>query len=916
MALSAGTRLGPYAIVAPLGAGGMGEVYRARDTKLERDVAIKILPELLAADPERIARFAREAKILASLNHPHIAAIYGFEEASGIRALVMELVEGPTLADRITQGPIPIDHALPIAAQIADALEAAHEQGIIHRDLKPANIKVRPDGTVKVLDFGLAKAMEPGGASSAHAMNSPTISMQATEPGIILGTAAYMSPEQARGGALDRRADIWAFGVVLYEMLTGRRLFDGATVSDTLAAVLRQDIDWKALPAQTTPSTRRLLRRCLERDPKQRLRDIGDARLEIDDLLSGRAEPTTTVAPISAAVPMWRRALPWAVAIGALSVAAAVLALWAPWRTAPPAAPVRLEVTIGVDASLVNLSASLAAAPDGSLLAFAAQSSQGTPQLYLRRLGELRAVPLAGTANARNPFFSPDGQWIGFFAEGKLKKIAVTGGAAVTLCDAPSGRGGTWAEDGSIVFQPSPTGSGLVRVSSAGGTPAPLTTRASGDLTQRWPQVLPGGTAVLYTAHTSVTGFDDATIVVQPLPDGVPKVVRRGGFYGRYLRSGHLVYVHQGTLFAEPFDLARLEPTGQPVPVVEGISNFSGSGFGGIGGEAGSAQVAWTEAGTLVYVSGQSAGGEAPIQWMDRAGKVSPLRATPANWGHPSLAPDGRRLAIDINNGQTDVWVYEWARDTLTRVTFDAAADTTPVWTPDGRRIVFRSNRDKSLSLYWQRADGTGDVQRLTESQNSQYPASWHPSGTFLAFSETRPQTSNDLMILPIDGDEASGWKPGKPTVFLGTPFIEVEPMFSPDGRWIAYHSNESGRVEMYVRPFPGPGGKWLISTDGGAYPTWSRTRHEIFYASPDNRLMVASYAVEGDSFKADKPRVWSERRFSVRPRLRSFDLHPDGERFVLAAAPDNESAVKQDKLVFIFNFFDELRRLAPVAKR
>ena len=525
------------------------------------------------------------------------------------------------------------------------------------------------------------------------------------------------------------------------------------------------------------------------------------------------------------------------------------------------------------------------------------------------------ATPLAGTANARDPFFSPDGQWIGFFADGKLKKIAVTGGAAVTLADAGDDRGGTWAEDGSIVFQPAGSGSGLLRVSSAGGAPTPLTKLGTGEVTHRWPQVLPGDRAVLYTAHSSVTGFEDAHLVVQPLPDGAPKIVQRGGYYGRYLPSGHLVYVHQGTLFAEAFDLAGLEPTGQPVPAIEGISGYPGAGGGGFQ-SSGSAQVAWTETGTAVYLAGETVPDEAPIQWMDRTGKVTALRTTPANWSNPAFSPDGRRLAVDIGTTQADVFVYDWARDTLTRATFDASADAKPVWTPDGRRIVFRSNRNKNFNLYWQRADGSGDVQRLTDGQDSHAPASWHPSGKFLAFFEARPQTLNDLMILPMEGDEASGWKPGKPTVFLSTPFNETEPMFSPDGRWMAYQSFESGRFEVYVRPFPEPGGKWQISTDGGVFPTWSRTRREILYAGPDNRLMVASYTAEGESFNADKPRVWSERRFMPLPRQRSFDLHPDGERFVVAAAPEGDSALKQDKLVFIFNFFDELRRIAPATAR
>jgi serine/threonine-protein kinase len=911
MSLTAGVRIGPYEIAALLGEGGMGQVYRATDTNLGRQVAIKVLPAVFSQDPERLARFDREAKTLATLNHPNIAIIHGLERADGIRALVMELVEGPTLADRIAQGPIPADEALPIARQITEALEAAHEQGIIHRDLKPGNIKLRPDGTVKVLDFGLAKALEPISAVGVNATASPTITSPAlmTGVGMLLGTAAYMSPEQARGKAVDKRTDIWAFGCVLYEMVTGRRAFEGEDVSITLAAVMMKEPDWAALSATTPPLLRRLLRSCLEKDSRRRLQAIGDARLEIERFLSGAPEDAATLV-IPVARPLWRRVLPWGLT-GVLALALLTLfVLRLPVRTAAPAAPVRLEAATGADASIVNFQASLAVSPDGSLLAFAAQNSQGVQELYVRRLTELRATPVTGTEGARDPFFSPDGQSIGFFAGGSLRTIAVTGGLPVTLADAPDDRGGAWAEDGTIIFQPSPTGIGLMRVSSAGGTPAPLTVLGPGEATHRWPQVPVGSAAVIYTVHSSATGFDDATIVARPLPNGEPKVVRRAGYYGRYLPSGHLVYVQQGTLYAAPFNLARLESVGPPVPVAENFAAYPG---GSAGGSAGSVQMAWTDSGTAVYLAAQSVATEAPINWMDRTGEVTTLRSARANWTSPRFSPDGRRLAVDIFAGTADLFVYEWARDTLTRVTFDPAADAKPVWTPDGRRIVFRSNRDKSsLNLYWLRADGSGDVQRLSESQNSQTPASWHPSGTILAFYEARPQSGNDLMMLPMEGDEASGWKPGKPTAFLATPFNEQEPMFSPDGRWIAYQAAESGRYEVYVRPFPGPGGRWQISTEGGVFPIWSRTRSELFYSSLNQRLMAASYKVEGDAFAADRPRVWSERRYLLRPGLGSFDLHPDGERFVLAAAPENESPVRQDKLVFIFNFFEELKRLVP----
>jgi serine/threonine-protein kinase len=706
MTIAVGTRLGPYEVVSLIGQGGMGEVYRARDTKLHRDVAIKVLPSEVAADLDRLARFEREAQVLAALNHPNIAHIHGIEDSTGTPALVIELVEGPTLADRIAKGPIPLDDALPIAKQIAEALEAAHEQGIIHRDLKPANIKVRTDGAVKVLDFGLAKALDPAASVPGSATILPTITTPAmTQMGVILGTAAYMSPEQARGKPVDKRTDIWAFGCVLYELVTGTRVFDGDDISTTLAAVLKSDPTWSALPAATPTAVRRLLRACLDKDPRMRLQSIGDARVEIDHVLSGvREEPLVAAGDV--AVPL-RRLVPWAVsaAVAGMLVGSGLVAMRSGlWRTAPPTRPLQLEATTGADASIVSVGASLAVSPDGSMLVFAGVPRAGPQQLYLRRLGELRATPIAGTATARNPFFSPDGQWVGFFADGHLKKIAVMGGAAVSLCPASDDRGGAWTDDGSIIFQPQAGNSGLLRVSSAGGTPVPVTKLGTGEVTHRWPQVLPGGKALIYTAHAYITGFDDAAVVVQTLPDGPPRVVHRGGYYGRYLRSGHLVYVHQGTLFAESFDLARLESTGPAVPVSEQLSVYPGGGGSGAGiGGAGSAAVAWTDAGMAVYLARPVSTNDAPIQWMDRRGMVSPLRPTAAMWMNPAISPDGLRLAVDIDTHQiaTAMFVYDWARDQLTQMTFDARHTATrAVWTPDGRRIVFRSVGDKAYNLY------------------------------------------------------------------------------------------------------------------------------------------------------------------------------------------------------------------------
>jgi len=922
MLLGPGARLGPYEIQSAIGAGGMGEVYKAKDTRLDRIVAIKVLPSHVSDDPALRERFEREARTVAALNHSHICTLHDVGSHEGVDYLVLEYLEGQTLADRLTKGALPLDQALAIAIQIADALATAHRAGVVHRDLKPGNIMlVRKGGPsrlrdasagqagppdVKLLDFGLAK-MTPTVVAASGLSVAPTGMSPVTIQGAILGTLQYMSPEQIEGQEADARSDIFAFGCVLYEMLTGRKAFEGKTQASLIAAIMTAEPPSLSTMVPIAPPTLdRVLKVCLAKEADDRWQTARDLLRELRWVADGA--PEAMIGPVTAPARSRRRTV-WAVATGSVVVVSAVALWWTSSRTSVSPTPVRLEATLGADVSIDTLGASVAVSPDGSVLTFVGRSREGVQQLFVRRLGELRAVPLAGTINARDPFFSPDNQWIAFFADGTLKKVAVTGGGAVTLCAAGSDRGGWWAEDGSIVFQAVASGEGLSQVGSTGGKPTPLTKLNSGEVTHRWPQVLPGNKAVLYTAHSSIAGFDDATIVVRSLPDGTPKIVLRGGFYARYLRTGHLVYIHQGTLFALPFDMARLEPKGEPIPVIEGIATYSGTA--GTGGQAGSAQIAWTETGTAIYLAGQDAGTQAPIEWMDRTGRVMSLRATGAIWSDPQFSPDGRRLAMSVVTGVSDVFTYEWTRDALTRVTFGTGVNAKPVWTPDGKRLVFRSSRNAGvLNLYWQRADGSGDVQRLTDSPNPQFPASWHPAGKFLAFYETRPQTGNDLMMLPMEGDEASGWKPGKPTVFLSTPFAEQEPVFSPDGRWIAYQSTESGRAEVYVRPFPGPGGRWQISTDGGTYPVWSRTRRELFYGSPDNRLMVASYVVEGDAFRSDKPRGWSERRFESRGG-RAFDLHPDGERFALDAS-DTDAAIKQDRLVFVFNFFDELRRIAP----
>jgi Tol biopolymer transport system component len=909
--LKPGEVLGPYRVDALLDAGGMGEVYRARDTKLNRDVALKVLSNSFTRDPDRLARFTREAHVLASLNHPNIAAIHGVEDCGEVHALVLELVDGPTLSERIAQGRLALPEALPIAFQIADALAVAHEHGVIHRDLKPANIKVRDDGTVKVLDFGLAKPVQttrstgkepPVSAPRSPVVNNPVL----TAAGVILGTAAYMSPEQAKGRAADKRSDVWAFGCVLYEMLTGRRAFDGEDVSDALASVLKGQPDWTALPADTPTAIRRLLRRTLEKDAKRRLSDMGDARLEIEEAqrLAGEEGALATIQP--GGTTRFQQALPWAIAATLAVALITTIVVGSPWRAAPVPLSQRLSVDIGADAFLgepVMATTQFAISRDGSMLAFVGERN-GVDHLYLRRFGELQAVPLV-SGSVSEPFFSPDSQWVGFFSigDGKLKKVPVAGGSAVAICDinVTYPRGASWGDDGYIVFNAfGETWTRLLRVASAGGEPQPLTTLREGEVSHRWPQVLPGANAILFAAFGTQGGIDASNIVAQRLPDGPSKVVVRGAHYARYLRTGHLLYAEGATLFAVPFDTSRLEVTGQPAAIVRGVMAFTMSG-------ASSFDV--SDSGTLVYVAGQSIGTEVPLLWMRRDGTTTPMRSSPLDWRAPQFAPDGKRLAFHLDDGrQLDIYTYEWARDVITRLTFDPAVDSNPVWSPDSHTIVFSSTPSaKQLSnLYWLYVDRPGEPHRLTESGDRQLASSWHPSGKYLAFDQQISREQWDLMILSMEVS-GSGWKAEAPQRVLGKIAQRPGAVFSPDGRWLAYTSNESGRSEVFVRSFPGPDTRWHVSTSGGGAPTWSRRRNELFYVSPDSHLMVVSYRIEGGTFRANPPQKWSERSINGRPGPRPFDLHPDGDRVVVGA--DLASGTTVDKVVLVSNLFDEVRR-------
>ena len=826
MTLVSGSKLGAYEIVVLLGAGGMGEVYRATDTTLKRGVAVKVLPAALASDPDRLSRFQREAEVLASLNHPHIAAIYGFEKSSGLHALVMELVEGPTLADRIASGPIPLREALPIARQIADALEAAHGQGIVHRDLKPANVKVRPDGTVKVLDFGLAKAMEPPPGSSPSVSMSPTITTPAvTQAGMILGTAAYMAPEQARGATIDKRADLWAFGVVLWELLTARRLFEGATVSDTLAAVLKTEPDWNALPHSTPPAIRRLLRRCLEKDHKRRLADAADARIEIDEAQAEVLSP----APVTHTSSRRHRWLAWlsVPVIAAIVGAAFVLGRW---DGAPSTTPLP-EMRVEINTPPTTDPTALAISPDGQTLAFMATSG-GQPRLWLRPFNAVSPRALPGTEGASFPFWSPDGEFVAFFADGQLKQIGIDGGSPRMLANAPGGVGGTWGPDGVILF--SMLGTPIFRVSERGGDPAPATRLGAQQGAHYLPQFLPDGRHFLYWAQS---GREPNGVYVGQLDGPETRRLLDADFPAVYAPPDHLLFVRQGTLLGQRFDRTQLALVGTPFPVAAQVTSSSNNLR---------AAVSTSASGLIAYRTGSAGGGERQLTSFDRSGH--PLANVAGAFGNtqlsPSLSPDGRRVAtFRALNGNVDVWLLDVERGVPTRFTFDSADDVLPVWSRDGSRIVFNSNRKGVHDLYVKSASGAGGEEALLlqTAQNKQ-ATDWSPDGRFLLYSTVDPIRNFDIWALPLDGDR-------KPFPVVQTEFEEHGAQFSPDGKWIAYVSIKSGRYEVYVRPFDqGNGSETRVSTDGGDQVRWRPDGKELFFVAPDRQLMAVPIRLGPDS--------------------------------------------------------------------
>jgi eukaryotic-like serine/threonine-protein kinase len=887
-----GRRLGNHDVLARLGAGGMGEVYRARDSKLQRDVALKLLPVHVSQDVERLARFEREARVLASLNHPHIAMIYGVEDSDGVHALVLELVEGPTLAERLGQGPLPVPEAITIARQIADAFDAAHEKGIVHRDLKPDNIKVTPDGIVKVLDFGIAKMRAP----DETVAEASTVTTVGTRAGALLGTAAYMSPEQARGQAVDKRTDIWAFGCVLFEMLTGQAVFAGETISDTIARVLEREPDWERLPSTTPANMRRLLRRCLEKDPKQRLRDIGDARPELQETLAPAPDgDRVTGSSRSALIGM---------AAGLIVVTAAAVSV-AMWRLIPTEAGVttRFSHVLAEDTPFTELSRSLIAiAPDGSSLVYAAGG-----RLYHRTLNELDAYPIRGTDGAPSgPFFSPDGQTLGYWdaAAGELRRIAVGGGTPVSVTRATALYGANWESDGTIVYGQQ---DGIWRVSGNGGAPERIVQIDPGELVHG-PRMLPGGTAVMFSLTSRAelvgqpTAWDAARVLAQTLQTGQRHEIARGGD-ARILPTGHLIYALGTVIYAVPIDLATLEVKGAPTPLIEGVQR----GVRGSGGQGGSANYDVGSNGTLVYVPGfvLAAGVPRRLLSVDLSGNSVPLIDDERDFWRPRISPDGTRVAVEAlrPNSASQVWIVDLERRTLNPV--GGERDTGyPVWTPDGKSVIYRRGEG---GLYRQPVDGSEGAQLLVNSPGSAFRVMDVSRDGVVAVARGSPQ--DDIQTFHLGS--------GVMSEFLATPVREYMASFSPDGRWLAYTSNESGRDEVYVRPFPRTQTvARLVSIDGGSGPAWAPNGSALYYRGASGEMMAVPVMLT-PTFTSGRPRTLF--RFAGVYRMSgtatAYDIHPDGKRFIMVSERKDAAATPRQQVNIVLNWFEELRRLAPATR-
>ncbi len=873
----------------------MGEVYRARDLKLKREVAIKILPEAFSRDPDRMARFQREAEVLASINHPNVAAIHDLEETDGIRYIVLELVEGETIAERIARGPIALEEALDIAKHICEALEAAHEKGIVHRDLKPANVKLTPDGKVKVLDFGLAKALTAD-SSSVTMSNSPTLLSENTG-GVIIGTAAYMSPEQARLKAVDRRADIWSFGCALYEMIAGRRPFEGETVTDILAAVVRGQPDWQALPLETPAPVQELLRRCLAKDPRQRLRDIGDARITIEETVSGVAARNfnPAVAAVSKnAVPSsvdrssFVRMLPWVIATVLMVATVALSIVYLRLAHAPVAAIISEiqpegELNVGfAGESSPKLS------PDGRRLMYLARGPDTKMLLWVRPLGSAEATPLKGTEDASAPFWSPDGRYVAFFAGRKLMKIEVLGGPPVEVCDVSLGHGGTWAPDGTILFAPSTT-SPLYRVPAGGGQSVQLTTLdpSRQETGHSQPQLLPDNRHFLYQVTSASADFNGTYL--GSLDGGQPRLILRGNSPAVYAQPGYLLLVQDGALTARRFDSNRLEISGDPVPLAKRS------------GTASVLTVTASSNGLLAYLTGPTEPTQ-QLQWFDRKGNAERIIADKRVFYTPRLSPDGKQVAVAIAPDQStrNIWVFDVDHGSETRLTFDKLHNWTPVWSHDGTKLAFSTNPKGQFHIYQKFADGTGSERPLLEDEATEYVDSWSADGKYIAYSrgDQKDKPGWDIWVLPLFGD-------GKPFPLLQSAANEEEPSFSPDGKWLAYESDDSGTWEVYIVPFPQADGKWQVSIGGGRQPRWRQDGKELFYLATGNQLMAASIQEKNSSLEIAGRQLLFQTNSGLSD-FRNYDVTSDGERFLLITPSERSN---KGTITLITNWTELLQR-------
>jgi len=890
-----GRVIGTYRIQARIGAGGMGEVYRARDTRLGREVAIKVLPRLFAADSDRLARFEREARMLAALNHPHVATIHGLEELDGQRGLVLELVEGPTLAERIAQGPLPIKDTLAIARQIAEALEAAHDEGIIHRDLKPANIKFARGGEVKVLDFGLAKAFA-GDKSSLDVSHTPTVTATALT-GAIVGTPAYMSPEQARGQGVDKRTDIWAFGCVLYEMLTGRVAFPGNTISDTIAAILEREPAWEALPDALPPTVARLLRRCLEKDPKRRLRDAGDIRIDLEDALAGPAlvverdlqKPTAVTR--REAIGAFVGATIGAAAVGGVAISR--------YRSTTPRQLTRFALQIPEGMFNASANTRIAISRDGTYLAC---NTGPAGRMLIRALRDLDFKPVEGVARAI-PFFSPDGRWVGFNEPdtSKISKVALSGGAPVTICAVDNFAGATWA-DGDIIYFGPELPSGIASVPATGGQPKEVVTIdfAGGERQPKFPCALPGGRAVMFTMGTAgIATYDEARIMAFSLQTGQRKVLLEGGTYPRFLPSGHLLYAHDAKIFAIGFDPERLETSGEPFQVLDGVLMSRNTG---------AANYDVSASGDLAYIPGVCDGGARTLVWVDRNGNAEPVGLPGRSYLHPRFSPDDRRLAIEIEGPSHDVYTYDFDRGVLTNITTDGVSHW-PVWSPDGVQLGYRSGPMTKLRLWRVPADRSLPPQQVAASGTSQSAESWSPDGRAIAYTVATFSTPPAIMVARLDGGEAEAFAGGKAPAGSSK--------FSPDGRWLAYCSNESGKSEVYVQAFPGPGPKIQVSNNGGTDPVWKRNGGELYYRNGDS--MMAVPVSTAATFKAGRPQeLWkgpyshgmSSSCGAPGATSSNYDVTADGNRFLMIKDEDRDRVTSKE-IVVVQGWADEVRRLS-----